>query len=365
MPLITLQNVDYSVGGPLLLEKAELSIESGERIALIGRNGAGKSTLMKLMAGELKPDDGEVRVQQGVRVTRLEQEVPHGASGSVFDVVADGLGELGHWLAEFHRLSHAETFDGDAMGKVQARIDAADGWALDQRVSETLTKLELDGDAEFGRLSGGMKRRVLLARALVAGPDVLLLDEPTNHLDLVTREALAMALNSFDGTVMLVSHDRALLRAVCDDFWLVGEGTIRPFDGDLDDYQRYLLDVARQKREALADAASAQRQQATPDKPALSGAEQRKLQAAQRQQYLEARRPLVKRQQQLEQGMDKLQADKTRLEAELCQPLEPAAIAEAGRQLKQTIDALEAAELEWLDVSAELETLESNAQQGS
>ena len=111
MPLITLQNVDYSVGGPLLLEKAELSIETGERIALIGRNGAGKSTLMKLMAGELKPDDGEVRVQQGVRVTRLEQEVPHGAAGSVFDVVADGLGELGHWLAEFHRLSHAEVFD--------------------------------------------------------------------------------------------------------------------------------------------------------------------------------------------------------------------------------------------------------------
>ena len=128
MPLITLQNVDYSVGGPLLLEKAELSIETGERIALIGRNGAGKSTLMKLMAGELKPDDGEVRVQQGVRVTRLEQEVPHGAAGSVFDVVADGLGELGHWLAEFHRLSHAEVFDGEAMGNVQAKIDAADGW---------------------------------------------------------------------------------------------------------------------------------------------------------------------------------------------------------------------------------------------
>jgi len=156
MPLITLQNVDFSVGGPLLLEKAELSIEPGERIALIGRNGAGKSTLLKLLSGDHKPDDGEIRVQQGVRITRLEQEVPHGAAGSVFDVVADGLGELGQWLAEFHHLSHADEFDGDALSDVQAKIDAANGWGLDQRVSETLTKLDLDGEAEFGRLSGGM-----------------------------------------------------------------------------------------------------------------------------------------------------------------------------------------------------------------
>ena len=238
MPLITLQNVDYSVGGPLLLEKAELSIESGERIALIGRNGAGKSTLMKLMAGELKPDDGEVRVQQGVRVTRLEQEVPHGAAGSVFDVVADGLGELGHWLAEFHRLSHAEVFDGDAMGKVQAKIDAADGWALDQRVAETLTKLELDGEAEFGRLSGGMKRRVLLARALVAGPDVLLLDEPTNHLDIEAIDWLETFLKGWNGCVVFVTHDRRFLRALATRIVEIDRGQVTSWPGDWDNYER-------------------------------------------------------------------------------------------------------------------------------
>ncbi|KAF1689713.1 ATP-binding cassette domain-containing protein [Pseudoxanthomonas taiwanensis] len=238
MPLITLQNVDYSVGGPLLLEKAELSIESGERIALIGRNGAGKSTLMKLMAGELKPDDGEVRVQQGVRVTRLEQEVPHGAAGSVFDVVADGLGELGHWLAEFHRLSHADVFDGDAMGKVQARIDAADGWALDQRVSEPLTKLELDGDAEFGRLSGGMKRRVLLARALVAGPDVLLLDEPTNHLDIEAIDWLEGFLKEWSGSVVFVTHDRRFLRALATRIVEIDRGQVTSWPGDWANYER-------------------------------------------------------------------------------------------------------------------------------
>ena len=238
MPLITLQNVDYSVGGPLLLEKAELSIEPGERIALIGRNGAGKSTLMKLMAGELKPDDGEVRVQQGVRVTRLEQEVPHGAAGSVFDVVADGLGELGHWLAEFHRLSHAEVFDGDAMGKVQAKIDAADGWALDQRVAETLTKLELDGEAGFERLSGGMKRRVLLARALVAGPDVLLLDEPTNHLDIEAIDWLEGFLKGWSGCVVFVTHDRRFLRALATRIVEIDRGQVTSWPGNWENYER-------------------------------------------------------------------------------------------------------------------------------
>ncbi|SBV35793.1 ABC transporter ATP-binding protein uup-1 [uncultured Stenotrophomonas sp.] len=238
MPLITLQNVDYSVGGPLLLEKTELSIDAGERIALIGRNGAGKSTLMKLMAGELKPDDGEVRVQQGVRVARLEQEVPHGAAGSVFDVVADGLGELGHWLAEFHHLSHAEVFDGEAMGKVQAKIDAADGWALDQRVAETLTKLELDGDAEFGRLSGGMKRRVLLARALVAGPDVLLLDEPTNHLDIEAIDWLEGFLKGWNGCVVFVTHDRRFLRALATRIVEIDRGQVTSWPGDWENYER-------------------------------------------------------------------------------------------------------------------------------
>src|SRR5690606_38068249 len=141
-------------------------------------------TLLRLLAGELKPDDGEVRVQGGVRVARLEQEVPSGTAGDVFDVVAAGLGELGTWLADFHHLSHADDIDADALTAVQARIEAANGWSADRRVGETLTRLGLDGDARFDALSGGMKRRVLLARALVSAPDVLLLDEPTNHLDI-------------------------------------------------------------------------------------------------------------------------------------------------------------------------------------
>jgi len=238
MPLITLQNVDYSVGGPLLLEKAELAIEPGERIALIGRNGAGKSTLMKLIAGELKPDDGEIRVQQGVRVARLEQEVPHGADGSVFDVVAEGLGELGHWLAEFHHLSHAAEFDAEALGRVQAQIDGVQGWALDQRVGETLSRLDLDGDAQFARLSGGMKRRVLLARALVSAPDVLLLDEPTNHLDIEAIDWLEVFLKGWNGSVVFVTHDRRFLRALATRIVEIDRGQVSSWPGDWANYER-------------------------------------------------------------------------------------------------------------------------------
>ncbi|MBN8225181.1 MAG: ATP-binding cassette domain-containing protein [Xanthomonadales bacterium] len=238
MPLISLQNVDYSVGGPLLLERADLSIEPGERIALIGRNGAGKSTLLKLIAGDLQPDDGQVRVQSGVRVARLEQEVPDGAEGSVFDTVAAGLGELGAWLAEFHRLSHADGYDAAALARVQARIDGADGWALDRRVGEVLSRLELDGEAEFARLSGGMKRRVLLARALVSAPDLLLLDEPTNHLDIEAIDWLESFLGEWGGSVVFVTHDRRFLRALATRIVEIDRGRVSSWPGDWDNYLR-------------------------------------------------------------------------------------------------------------------------------
>ncbi|WP_374011611.1 ATP-binding cassette domain-containing protein [Pseudoxanthomonas koreensis] len=238
MPLIALQNVDYSVGGPLLLEKATLAIEPGERIALIGRNGAGKSTLLKLLDGQLQPDDGQVRRQAGVRVARLEQEVPQGTGGSVFDVVAGGLGELGTWLAEFHRLSHAREFDPAALARVQGRIDGVDGWALDQRVAEVLSRLQLDGDADFARLSGGMKRRVLLARALVGPPDVLLLDEPTNHLDIEAIDWLEAFLREWKGSVVFVTHDRRFLRALATRIVEIDRGQVSDWPGDWDNYQR-------------------------------------------------------------------------------------------------------------------------------
>ena len=238
MPLITLQNVDYSIGGPLLLEHANLSIEPGERIALIGRNGAGKSTLLKLLDASLKPDDGQVRVQAGVRIARLEQEVPVGTDGDVFDVVAAGLGEVGAWLAQFHHLSHAAEYDPAAVAAVQEKIDAADGWALDRRVDEVLSRLELDGEAVFARLSGGMKRRVLLARALVSAPDVLLLDEPTNHLDIEAIDWLEGFLKEWNGSVVFVTHDRRFLRALATRIVEIDRGQVSSWPGDWANYER-------------------------------------------------------------------------------------------------------------------------------
>ena len=243
MPLITLTNVDYSVGGPLLLQHVDLAIEPGERIALIGRNGAGKSTLLKLLAGEIKPDDGKIlvdggRLEGGRRIARLEQEVPHGAEGDVFDVVAAGLGELGAQLAEYHHLSHAEHIDMDALSKVQAKIEAGHGWSLEQRVTEVLERLGLDGDVAFARLSGGMKRRVLLARALVSAPDLLLLDEPTNHLDIAAIDWLEGFLKGWPGALVFVTHDRRFLRALATRIVEIDRGQVTSWPGDWANYQR-------------------------------------------------------------------------------------------------------------------------------
>jgi ATP-binding cassette subfamily F protein uup len=238
MPLISLQSVDYGVGGPLLLDGVDLAIEPGERVALIGRNGAGKSTLLKLLAGELRPDEGEVRVEGGRRVARLEQEVPQDAAGSVFDMVAAGLGELGALLADYHHLVHADPIDTEALALVQARIEAGHGWALDRRVAETLERLQLDGDADFGALSGGMKRRVLLARALVSQPDLLLLDEPTNHLDIAAIDWLEAFLRQWSGALVFVTHDRRFLRALATRIVEIDRGAVTSWPGDWDNYLR-------------------------------------------------------------------------------------------------------------------------------
>ena len=238
--LIELRSVDYSVGGPLLLDHIDLAIDAGERVCIVGRNGAGKSTLLKLIAGELRPDSGEVRVQAGLRIARLEQEVPRALGGSVFDVVSQGLGETGALLAEFHRLSHALDAPGAAarLAQVQAKIEAGHGWDIDGLVSRVLSRLELPEDAVFASLSGGMKRRVLLARALVLDPDVLLLDEPTNHLDLEAIEWLEQFLREQRASVVFVTHDRRFLRSLATRIVEIDRGALSSWPGDYDNYLR-------------------------------------------------------------------------------------------------------------------------------
>ncbi len=236
MPLLQLQRVDYSVGGPLLLEHVHLAIEPGERVCVVGRNGEGKSTLLCLLAGEIKPDDGEVRVQTGVRVAKLAQEVPQDARGNVFDVVAQGLGELGALLARYHHL--LEAHDLHALGTVQAKIEAQHGWDLDRRVGQVLERLELPAVADFAALSGGMKRRVLLAQALVCAPDVLLLDEPTNHLDVAAIQWLEEFLRNAPFSLVFVTHDRRFLQTLATRIVEIDRGQVTSWPGDYDNYLR-------------------------------------------------------------------------------------------------------------------------------
>jgi len=238
MPLIQLQNVDYGVGGPLLLENVDLAIEANERVCVVGRNGEGKSTLLRLIAGEIRSDDGEVRVQNGVRVAKLAQEVPQDVAGSVFDVVAAGLGDLGALLARYHHLIAEHSSDLDALGAVQAKIEAQHGWDLDRRVSQVLARLELPEDVDFAALSGGMKRRVLLAQALVSAPDVLLLDEPTNHLDIEAIAWLEEFLRNAEFSLIFVTHDRSFLRALATRIVEIDRGQVTSWPGDYANYLR-------------------------------------------------------------------------------------------------------------------------------
>jgi ATP-binding cassette, subfamily F, member 3 len=205
-----------------------------------------------------------------------------------------------------------------------------------------------------GTMSGGEKARLVLAMMVWQRPNLLLLDEPTNHLDLSTREALSMALNEFEGTVMLVSHDRALLRAVCDEFWLVGRGGVTPFDGDLDDYQRYLLDEAKRLRD-LARQDPVADVLPSPSTPQV----QRRQDAQQRQQLAMRLKPLKRELEQAEQRMARLHGEQSAIEARLANVLPPAEIAQAGQRLKAVAEELRELEERWLALSGNLEAFEA------
>jgi ATP-binding cassette subfamily F protein uup len=243
MPLISLQAVTLSYGLPPLLDGVDLSIERGERICLIGRNGTGKSTLLKVIDGEVQADGGERRVPQGVTIARLMQEIPEGGDGRVFDVVAGGLGELGALVQEWFHLSHCLTGTDDAsaldrLSDVQHALEAGGGWDLEQRVERVVSRLGLDPEAAFSELSGGLQRRVLLARALVTEPDLLLLDEPTNHLDIASIDWLEGFLLDFPGALLFVTHDRSFLRRLATRILELDRGQLTDWPGDYDNYLR-------------------------------------------------------------------------------------------------------------------------------
>jgi len=349
-----------------ILENVSRSVLAGQRIGILGANGQGKSTLVKTIARTMAPLAGTVTEGKGLSIGYFAQQE--------LDVLRPHENPLEHMI----RLARE-------LGPNSREA------SREQDLRSYLGTFNFTGDMvkqSVGSMSGGEKARLVLAMIVWQRPNLLLLDEPTNHLDLATREALSMALNEFEGTVMLVSHDRALLRAVCDEFWMVGRGAVGPFDGDLDDYQRYLLDEAKRQRELAKTEAAAEsaalKAAAAPApvvvavttpvsiaasanqtgakgrmdaKPTVDAKEQRKLDAQARQQLAEKKRPLKREIEQIDQRLATLVAERAGLEERLTQALAPAEIADLGRRLKTGHDETARLEERWLEISAELEEM--------
>ncbi len=233
MAVLSLSNAQLAFGHVALLDHAAFSLEAGERLGLIGRNGAGKSSLLKIVAGLEQPDDGLLQLTQGLRIRYVAQEPVLDPERSVFEVVSEGVAEAKALRAQYE--AHEEGVDLDAL---QTRIEALDAWNWEQRVDTTLDRLHLDGDRRVGTLSGGLKKRVALAQALVAMPDVLLLDEPTNHLDLDAIAWLETLLCGFKGSVMLITHDREFLDNVVTRIIELDRGQLRSFPGNFSAFEQ-------------------------------------------------------------------------------------------------------------------------------
>ncbi|MBB4844103.1 ATP-binding cassette subfamily F protein 3 [Paucibacter oligotrophus] len=341
----------YEVDGVenIIVRGINRSVLAGQRIGILGANGQGKSTVVKTVARMHRALGGKITEGKGLTIGYFAQQE--------MDVLRPDEGPLSHMVRLAKECSPN---------------------AREQELRDFLGQFRFVGDMvnqQVGSLSGGEKARLVLAMLVWQRPNLLLLDEPTNHLDLNTREALSMALNEFEGTVMLVSHDRALLREVCDEFWLVSKGEVAPFDGDLDDYQRWLLDQSKEAAKAAKDAAKqaaknggkagAAMASTTPApvaaaapaaKPAVR--EDRKLSGQARQKLAEQTKPLRREMEGIDAKLNKLADERSNIEAELASgKASPTQIADLGKRLKGIHDELEAAELRWLELSAEVDAI--------
>ncbi len=250
MALINIRNAQLAYGDHPLLDKAEFVLQPNERVCLVGRNGAGKSTLMKVIAGEILLDDGSIQRQSELVVSRLEQDPPRDAEGTVFDYVAEGLADVGTLLREYHQQLDLITADPsesniNKLARIQEKLDHANAWQIDTRITQVLESLNLTANTLLTDLSGGWQRKAALARALVCDPDILLLDEPTNHLDVITIEWLEGFLKEFRGSIIFISHDRAFIRSMATRIVDLDRGQLSSFPGD---YEKYLDEKEEQLR---------------------------------------------------------------------------------------------------------------------
>jgi ATP-binding cassette, subfamily F, member 3 len=335
-PMLAMQGVSFGYPPPedapadtpptVIVRNVSRSVLAGQRIGILGANGQGKSTVVKTIARELQPLGGDVTEGRGLNIGYFAQQE------------LDVLRPLDNPLEHMIKLVKDMTAAGKIAGQ-QTR---------EQDLRSFLGTFNFGGDMvkqAVGSMSGGEKARLVLCMIVWQRPNLLLLDEPTNHLDLATREALSVALNEFEGTVMLVSHDRALLRAVCDEFWMVSRGGVEPFDGDLDDYQRYLLDEAKRQREAIKEASSRAAKAEAQAAAVLQAAI--KAQGSGKVNKSKAHRDLT----QVEERMKTLNAEGAALEAHLGKSVHPVEIADLGKRLNEVNAELQSLEEKWLEMS--------------
>ena len=332
----------------VIVRGVERTVLAGQRIGILGANGQGKSTLVKTIAGVLAPVGGELVAGKGLAIGYFAQQE--------LDLLTE---------------------DDSALQLMVRLAREVSPQAREQELRDFLGQFRFTGDMvhqRVGTLSGGERARLVMATVVWQRPNLLLLDEPTNHLDLATREALSVALNEFEGTVLLVSHDRALLREVCDEFWLVAAGGVQPFDGDLDDYQRWLLEVSRAVARgtpspalpgaaATPAAAPAPRPAATAAPTAAASARDDRKRAAQARAELASRtRPLRAEVQQIDARLERLAAERAEIEAELAAgALAGTAIADAGRRLNHIAAEVAMLEERWLEAHSEIEAMQAGA----
>jgi ATP-binding cassette subfamily F protein 3 len=317
-PMLVIDDGTFGYADKVILRQVNRSVLAGQRIGILGANGQGKSTLVKSIARDIPALAGTITEGKGLNIGYFAQQE--------LDVLRPQDTPLEHMTRLARELA--------GTGGSPAR---------EQELRNFLGTFNFSGDMvmqSVGTMSGGEKARLVLAMMVWQRPNLLLLDEPTNHLDLATREALSVALNEFEGTVMLVSHDRALLRAVCDEFWLVARGAVQPFDGDLDDYQQFLVDEAKRQREQARQQAAPAPTPAPPKRPDLARA-----------------KPVKRELEQSEKRMAQLNAQREDLEARLVAMTAAAELADAGRQLKAVNDELHVLEERWLQLSEQLDNM--------
>ena len=357
-PMLSMQNAYFGYPAPedapegtkptVIVQNVSKSVLAGQRIGILGANGQGKSTLVKTVARALAPIQGEMTEGKGLNIGYFAQQE--------LDVLRLADNPLEHMIRLVKEVSAA-----GKLGNQPTR---------EQDLRSFLGNFNFGGDMvkqAVGSMSGGEKARLVLCMIVWQRPNLLLLDEPTNHLDLATREALSMALNEFEGTVMLVSHDRALLRAVCDEFWMVSRGGVAPFDGDLDDYQRYLLDEAKRLREeakkstnspaATKTVAASANTVSTKPISDVKNSSDKKEDAQKRQQQSEAAKPLRKELEKIDRQLQSLNTEKANLGILLTTSKSPAEIAQAGKRLKVIEADLGKLEERWLEVTEKIEAV--------